>query len=95
MLERSRIDLQLAFDRQHEAGMLEKIGTHPLGELLQALGDVNSRLGRIADAEKYYALLQTKLPNTEYATRASAWLTTKQPLPVTESGCIGCHRVTP
>src|SRR5207253_7344063 len=63
MLERGRTDFQHAFDLQSKAGQLEAIGTHPLGELLQGLGDVYSRLGKPDEARKYYQMLQAKLPD--------------------------------
>jgi len=37
LLERGRGDFQFAFDMQARLGTLDTIGTHPLGELLQAL----------------------------------------------------------
>ena len=93
MLERGRTDFQYAFDIQSKAGQLDTIGTHPLGELLQGLGDVYSRLGKTDDARKYYEMVQTKLPDTEYAKRAAQWMTTGQQLPAAQSGCVGCHMV--
>jgi tetratricopeptide (TPR) repeat protein len=72
-------------------GELGKLGAHPLGELLQALGDVNSRLGNAAQAEKFYSELLGRLPGTPYAKRAATWLETRQPLPPREAQCIGCH----
>jgi tetratricopeptide (TPR) repeat protein len=91
MLERGRADFQSAFDLQSKAGELDRIGTHPLGELLQGLGDVYSRLGKPDEARKYYQMLQAKLSDTEYAKRAAQWMTTSEPLPPAQAGCIGCH----
>ena len=91
MLERGRTDFQTAFDQQSKAGQLDAIGTHPLGELLQGLGDVYSRLGKPDEARKYYRMLQAKLPDTEYARRAAQWIATSQPLPPAQTACIGCH----
>jgi len=88
-LENARSDFQRAFDLQKD--QLDSMGTHELGELLQGLGDLNSRQGKTADAERYYRLMQQKLPGTEYASRAAAWLATKQPLTGEQTGCIGCH----
>jgi tetratricopeptide (TPR) repeat protein len=89
MLDDARSDFQFLFDEQ--SAELDRLGTHRLGELLQALGDIHSRLGRTADAERFYGLIQQKLPDTEYARRASTWMTTKQPLPAERTTCIGCH----
>jgi hypothetical protein len=62
-----------------------------LGELLQGLGDVYSRQGKTADAEKYYAMILERLDGTEYAKRAAQWMRTKQPLPAAQAACVGCH----
>jgi tetratricopeptide (TPR) repeat protein len=91
LLERGRVDFQYAFDMQSKAKQLDTIGTHPLGELLQGLGDVYSRLGKPDEARKYYQMVQAKLPDTEYAKRATQWMMTGQPLPTAQSGCVGCH----
>jgi tetratricopeptide (TPR) repeat protein len=92
-LERGRGDFQYAFDLQTKAGVLDSIGTHPLGELLQGLGDAYSRQGKPDDAQKYYEMIQAKLPNTEYAKRAAQWMDARQPLPATQTACVGCHTV--
>jgi hypothetical protein len=89
MLEKARTDLQHVYDLQQSH--LSELGTHPLGELLQALADANSRQGKTEDAEKYYRLIQTMLKDTEYAKRAGEWMKTKQPLSEAQTNCIGCH----
>lgn len=89
LIEEARSDYQLAFDRQKD--YLDRLGTHPLGELLQGLGDLYSRQGKPDEAQKYYEMIQTMLKNTEYEKRAAAWMKTKQPLPAEQTGCIGCH----
>ena len=89
MLEKARTDFQQVFDLQKN--QLRELGTHPLGELLQALGDIYSRQGNTGEAEKYYTLTQSLLPRTEYSQRASTWMKTRQPLPESQTGCIGCH----
>ncbi len=92
LLEDARGDFQFLFDAQ--AGMLDELGAHRLGELLQALGDLNSRQGRTAAAERYYAMIQQKLPDSEYAARAAEWMRTRRPLPAERTTCIGCHTGT-
>ena len=92
MLEKGRSDFQFLFDVQQAE--LAGLGTHRLGELLQALGDVNARLGRTADSERYYQMIKTMLPTTEYARRADEWLQTRQPLSAEKTQCIGCHVAT-
>lgn len=89
MLEKARTDFQRTFDLQQS--QLRELGTHPLGELLQGLGDVNSRQGKTTEAEKYYRMIQTMLKGTEYARRADEWMKTKQPLPAPQTACVGCH----
>ena len=89
LLEKARADFQHTFDLQQEK--LGELGTHPLGELLQGLGDAYSRQGKTADAEKYYRMIQTRLKATEYARRADEWMKTKKPLPESQTQCVGCH----
>ena len=89
LIENARLDYQRLFDLQSDR--LASLGTHRLGELLQGLGELNSRQGRTADAEKYYGMIQTMLQGTEYAARAAEWMQTKQPLPVARTACVSCH----
>jgi len=91
LLERAVADHQHVYEMQLKDGSLTTIGDHPLGELLQALGDVNSRLGRTVEAERYYREIQQRLPASAYAQRAAKWLETKQPLAAADAQCIGCH----
>jgi tetratricopeptide (TPR) repeat protein len=89
LLEKTRSDLQHAFNLQQDN--LHRLGTHPLGELLQGLADAYSRQGKKQDAEKYYQMIQTMLKDTEYARRAGEWMKTKEPLPEAQTACVGCH----
>jgi hypothetical protein len=89
LIENARTDYQMAFDLQKDH--LDQIGTHPLGELLQGLGDLNSRQGKADDAEKYYRMIQDRMPGTVYAQRAAEWMKSKQPLPPEKTACVGCH----
>jgi len=88
LLEKARSDFQYTFDLQKDN--LPK-GEHPLGELLQALGDIYSRQNKPDEAAKYYGLLNDRLRATDYSKRAAEWLKTRQTLPAERSGCIGCH----
>lgn len=92
LIENARADYQRIFDLQKDS--LDKLGTHPLGELLQGLAELNSRQGKTADAEKYYGMIQSSpvLKNTEYAARAAEWMKTKQPLPAAQTNCVSCHQ---
>jgi tetratricopeptide (TPR) repeat protein len=89
LIENARSDYQFAFDSQKD--QLDRLGTHPLGELLQGLGDLYSRQGKTKEAETYYVMIQTKLRGTPYAERADEWMKTKQPLSAERTACIGCH----
>jgi hypothetical protein len=89
MLETAQTDLQHLYDAK--AQVLDHLGEHRLGELLQALADVQARLGRSEEAERLYRMLQQKLPDSEYGRRAGEWLLTRQPLPASKTACIGCH----
>jgi tetratricopeptide (TPR) repeat protein len=89
LLQRALDDHQRSFDLQKD--QLDKLGVHPLGELLQALGDLNSRMGKADEAQKYYEMILSKMSGSAYAKRASAWMETKQPLPAGQTTCIGCH----
>lgn len=89
LIENARSDYQRSYDLQKDH--LDGLGTHPLGELLQGLGDLYSRQGKAEEAEKYYAIIQAKLKGTAYAERAGEWMQTKQPLPPAKTGCVGCH----
>jgi tetratricopeptide (TPR) repeat protein len=90
LLEAARTDFQHTFDLQQNR--LGEVGTpHPLGELLQGLGDIYSRQGKPDEAAKYYTLIQERLPNTEYSARAAEWAATRQPLAQARTQCIGCH----
>ena len=90
LLEAARTDYQRVFDlQQSRLDTLPK--PHPLGELLQGLGDIYSRQGKAGEAAKYYGMISEKLPDTEYAKRAEEWMKTRQPLPGERAGCVGCH----
>lgn len=89
MMQHALEDFMVAFEAQKD--QLDRLGTHRLGELMQGLGDMNSRMGKPEEAEKYYKKLQTSLPGTEYSKRAAQWMETRQPLPVSQTGCVGCH----
>jgi mono/diheme cytochrome c family protein len=89
LIENARLDYQRLFDLQSDR--LSSLSQHQLGELLQGLAELNSRQGKTADAEKYYAMMQTMLKGTEYAARADQWMQTKQPLPAARTTCVSCH----
>jgi tetratricopeptide (TPR) repeat protein len=90
LLENARSDFQRAFDLQ-KANLPQVAAPHPLGELLQGLGDIYSRQDKPDEAAKYYSMILERLPGTEYARRATEWMETRQPLPAARTACYGCH----
>ena len=88
LLEKGLSDYQASFDLQKDS--LDKLGSHPLGELLFGLAEGNSRLGNEAKAKEYFDMVSAKLPTSEYAKRAALWMETKS-LPASKTGCVGCH----
>jgi tetratricopeptide (TPR) repeat protein len=87
-VKRAIDDYQRAFDLQK--GNLEKLGDHPLGQLLLGLGDGYSRLGDNDKAKTYFDMIDQKLPGSPWAKRAEAWKANGK-LTVAEQRCIGCH----
>ncbi len=77
------------FERSYELQLeqLDKLGTHPRGELLIGLAEANARLGNNEKAATFYDLLEKDLPGTPYAKKAAQYRETK----VTQTGCLGCH----
>lgn len=73
-----------------QADHLDKLGTHPLGELRMGLADVYRMMGEPAKSRAQLELVQKQLPDTEYATRATEWLAAK-PAAKLAHNCIGCH----
>ncbi len=95
MDERVRGELQRAVDDyQHTYQLqkddLDKLGEHPLGQLLMGLGDGYSRLGDTGKAKLYFDMIDQKLPGSPYAKRAELWRKNGK-LTAMESQCIGCH----
>jgi tetratricopeptide (TPR) repeat protein len=70
---------------------LDQLGEHPLGELLFALADAYSRTGKPDRAEEFFRRIEARTPGSVYAKRAAKYLETREPLPVAETRCFGCH----
>jgi len=81
-------DYQRSFDLQKDG--LDKMGEHPLGQLLLGLGDGYSRIGENDKARTYFELIESKLPGSAWAKRAEAWKANGK-LSMEEQRCIGCH----
>lgn len=88
LLERAVADFSHMYDLQKDS--LDKLGTHPRGELLMGLADGYDRSG---DKEKSKALLTkvvSEMGESVYGKRAQKWLETGD-LPPMQRNCIGCH----
>jgi hypothetical protein len=85
LVERGISDFERSY--QLQADRLDKLGTHPRGELLIGLADGYFRLGNEEKARFYYEKIQTDLPDTPYARKAASWMENK----TTQTGCVGCH----
>src|SRR5262249_50436673 len=69
----------------------DKLGEHPLGQLLLGLGDGYSRLGDREKAALYFGKIEEKLPGSPWAKRAATWKENGKLTPQ-EQQCIGCHK---
>lgn len=87
-IKRAIDDYQHTYDMQKDH--LDKLGTHPLGQLLMDLGNAYSRFGNNDKAKLYFDQLEEKLPGTEWAKRAALWKQNGKLTPQ-EGRCIGCH----
>ena len=90
LLQKALGDFEAIEAAQTAAGQLDKLGTHPRGELRMGLADTYRLLG---DAEKSKAQLDAvlkELPDTKYAKRATEWLAAKPDAKLVHD-CIGCH----
>lgn len=87
-IRRAVEDYERAYELQKNH--LEKLGEHPLGQLLIGLGDGYSRLGNQEKAAAYFAQIEQLIPGTEWARRAAAWKEAGS-LTVAQRRCVGCH----
>jgi len=88
LLKKVREDYEMILKGQEK--ILDKIGTHPRGELHMGLADIYRLLG---ENEKSKAQLETivkEMSKTKYATVAQKWLDAKPDQKLAHS-CIGCH----
>lgn len=88
LIERGVSDFEKTYQLQEP--VLDKLGTHPRGELMIGLADGYSRLGNQEKAQEWFERIQKSLPGTPYAKSAATWLETKSLTP-SQSGCLGCH----
>ena len=90
LLETVRGDFETIYAGQKARGDLDKLGSHPRGELRMGLADVYRRLGDAdKSAEQLDAILK-ELPGGKYAARAAEWKAA-DPKAKLVHNCIGCH----
>jgi len=82
------LDLEKAYEFQHDS--LDKLGTHPKGELLLGLADGYTRLGQPEKAQPMIDRILADMKGTRYEASAILW-TEKKSLPPDKAGCLGCH----
>jgi len=87
-LDRAVSDYQRAYDIQEAE--LDKLGTHPKGELLLGLADGLARTGKTDRAKALYERTAKEMPGTPYEKSAKEWLETGK-LSAEKAGCLGCH----
>jgi len=88
MIERGIADLEKAYEFQHDH--LDKLGTHPKGELLLGLADGYTRLGQLEKAQPMIDRIRAEMKGTRYEASATLWSENKS-LPAAKAGCLGCH----
>lgn len=69
---------------------MDKLGTHPRGELRMGLADVYRLMGDLDKSNEQLRAVEKELPDTKYAARAKEWLAAKPDAKLTHT-CIGCH----
>lgn len=89
LLEKVRADYEAIYNLQKDH--LDKLGTHPRGELHMGLAEVYRRLQETDKSREQLETVVKVLPETKYAERATAWLQAKPDADLAHN-CIGCHR---
>src|SRR5260370_10512528 len=87
IIEKGLTDFEKAYEMQ--SAQLDRMGTHPRGELMIGLADSYSRLGHQEKAQEFFERIQTELKGTAYEKSAKIWLETKTLAP-RQAGCLGC-----
>jgi len=88
LVERAVSDLEKAY--QVQQSRLDKLGTHPKGELLLGLADGYTRLGQTEKAQPMIDRILAEMKGSRYEASANLW-NEKKSLPANQAGCIGCH----
>lgn len=88
LLDVALADFQTIYDNQE--AYLDKLGTHPHGELRMGLAEVLLRKGEMEKSKEQLEAIVKALPDTRYSKRAQEWLAAKPDANLKHS-CIGCH----
>ncbi len=88
LVARALSDYEKAYEIQQS--FLDKLGTHPKGELLLGLADGYNRTGDKEKAKMFYQRAAAELPGSPYERSAREWLDTGSLAPQ-KAGCLGCH----
>lgn len=88
LLDTVRGDYEAIYDLQKKE--LDKLGTHPKGELRMGLAEVYRRLDQADKSKAQLDAVVKELPDTKYAARAKEWLAAKPDAKLYHN-CIGCH----
>jgi hypothetical protein len=89
LLTKALDDFQTIYKLQEKH--LDRLGTHPHGELRMGLADVYRRLGENEKSAEQLNAVVKELPDTKYAARAKEWLAAPADAALTHT-CIGCHK---
>lgn len=90
LLKKALTDFETIETMQSESKDLDKLGTHPRGELRMGLADTYRLMGDAAKSKAQLEAVLKDLPDTKYAKRATEWLAAKPDAKLTHN-CIGCH----
>jgi hypothetical protein len=88
LLIKAKEDFETILKMQEKA--LDKIGTHPRGELHMGLADVYRLLGEGEKSKEQLETIVKEMPGTKYEKRAKEWLAAKPDAKLVHN-CIGCH----
>jgi len=88
LLETVRGDFEAIYELRKND--LDKLGTHPKGELRMGLAEVYRRLDQADKSKAQLDAIVKELPDSKYEKRAKEWLAAK-PDAILAHNCIGCH----
>jgi len=88
LLTKALDDFQTIYKKQEKE--LDKLGTHPRGELRMGLADVYRALGESDKSKEQLEAVIKEIPQSKYAARAKEWLAAPADAKLAHS-CIGCH----